>query len=108
MIIALYHHCNGNWRELQHQTGVSDGDLRHFLEYAAQFLGNVGNYKGFGDSKFVPRLSPSSLEKLVSKTPKAKNCFEAAKANGGGIFADTSKPNSLHLGFPDQGHLSNY
>lgn len=35
----------GDWKKLQSQAGVSDDDLKHFLSYAAQFIGNTGNYK---------------------------------------------------------------
>ena len=28
-----------------------------FLMYAAAFYGNIGNYKSFGDTKFIPALS---------------------------------------------------
>ena len=66
-----------------------------------------GNYKGFGDSKFVPRLSPEAFEKLVSQDDKAKALFESTGGKNGGIFA-SSNPGLMHLGFPDSGHLSTY
>lgn len=30
--------------------------LQNFLIYTAAFYGNLGNYKSFGDTKFVPDL----------------------------------------------------
>ena len=108
LIIALYEGCSGDWKELQKQAGISDDDLKHFLEYAVQFLGNNGNYKGFGDSKFVPRLSTSAFEALVSTTRQAKAIFDGLGGKDGAIFADTKNPKIMHLGFPDQGHLSTY
>lgn len=56
-IVALHHHCKGDWKQIQQDAGLSDDELRAFLDYAAQFLGNAGNYKvGFqhikqGDGK---------------------------------------------------------
>ena len=105
MIIALYESCKGDWKLLQKETDISDKDLQSFLEYSAQFLGNVGNYKGFGDSKFIPRLSSQTLEKLTANTPKAKQCYSLAQS---GIFGDAGNLGLMHLGFPDKGHLSNY
>ena len=76
-----------------------------FLEYAAQFLGNLGNYKGFGDSKFIPRCSKETIVSLASTDSQAKElCRKCIDA----IYADESKPGLMHLGYPDKGHLSAY
>jgi dipeptidyl-peptidase-3 len=39
-IIALHKEHNGDWKSLQRKAGISDDDLKYFLEYATQFLGN--------------------------------------------------------------------
>jgi hypothetical protein len=51
-IIHLHKAFNGDWKQVQQKSGVTDAELASFLDYAAQFLGNTGNYKSFGDSKF--------------------------------------------------------
>jgi hypothetical protein len=38
---------SGDWKKLQSEAKLSDDDLRQFLNYAAQFIGNLGNYKSF-------------------------------------------------------------
>jgi len=38
------------------------------LIYAAAFYGNLGNYKSFGDTKFVPGIGPDRLEVSGSTT----------------------------------------
>lgn len=108
-IIALYDACSGNWKKLQHQTKVSDVSLRYFLEYAAQFLGNAGNYKGFGDSKFIPRCAPEDITSLASSSisTEAKQLLQESGILKS-MFADKDKPALMHLGFPDLGHLSAY
>jgi len=70
-------------------------------------LGNLGNYKGFGDAKFVPRFSPQTLEALASKVGgDAVKAYEGCKS---AIYADTARPALMHFGFPaPQGHMSNY
>jgi dipeptidyl-peptidase-3 len=35
------------------------------MAYAAVFMGNMGNYYSFGDSKFIPGLPKESFAKLV-------------------------------------------
>jgi dipeptidyl-peptidase III len=45
LILDLYKSENGDWKKVQSKAAVSDEDLKGFLEYAGQFLGNVGNYK---------------------------------------------------------------
>lgn len=79
--------------------------MKHFLQYATQFVGNTGNYKGFGDSKFIPRCSPEIFDALVAKSSEAREILDKCKP---GIYADLKRQGVMHLGFPDAGHLSNY
>lgn len=104
MIIALHHHCNGDWKAVQQQAGVSDQELEDFLNYAAQFLGNCGNYKSFGDVKFVPRIAEEKFAAIANVSEAAGQLFEKAKT---GIFPSTEVA-QMHLGYPDQGHMTTY
>ena len=92
---------------MQQDSKISKQNLQYFLEYAAQFLGNCGNYKGFGDSKFIPRCSPEDIAALVSTSGEAKHLLESSGILKS-MFADRDKPASMHLGFPSLGHLSAY
>lgn len=105
LILTLYRVSKGNWEDLARKASVSSEHARLFLEYAVQFLGNLGNYKGFGDSKFVPRCPKEAITALSSVDEKAKGlCERSIEA----IYADEKKPGLLHLGYPDKGHLSSY
>lgn len=79
-------------------------DFRSFLNYAAQFLGNAGNYKSFGDSKFIPRASPESIGSLAKVSHEAEKLWNQIKD----AVYDTSSIPALHLGYPDEGHVSTY
>ena len=85
-------------------AGLSETEIKAFLDYAAQFLGNAGNYKSFGDSKFIPRLEPRQLKALATLTPKTLELWEQIKD---GVFA-SADIGKMHLGYPDEGHLSTY
>ncbi|KAH6678333.1 putative dipeptidyl peptidase 3 [Halenospora varia] len=103
-IIELYKSTNGDWKSVQQKAGVTDDDLKYFLEYSAQFLGNCGNYKGFGDSKFVPRCEEKTFDALASVSPKAQEYY---KATNGAIFS-SNDTGIMHLGFLDDGHMTTY
>ncbi|XP_043996137.1 dipeptidyl peptidase 3 [Gambusia affinis] len=46
-------------------AGLSSEDYQAFLVYAAGVYANMGNYKSFGDTKFIPNLPKDKLEALV-------------------------------------------
>ncbi|XP_031625501.1 dipeptidyl peptidase 3-like [Contarinia nasturtii] len=52
------------------KAGVSNDDFEAFLVYVVGFFANNGNYKGMGDTKFVPNLDVSQF-KLIIKTSQA-------------------------------------
>ncbi|OAP60874.1 hypothetical protein AYL99_05876 [Fonsecaea erecta] len=107
LILALHRACNGDYKKLSADTSVSSSDITLWLEYAAQFLGNTGNYKGFGDSKFIPRISPEDLKKLCDVNQECKSIHEQATKTGGGIY-ETKDVALMHLGYPEAGHMSAY
>ncbi|XP_053134914.1 dipeptidyl peptidase 3 isoform X2 [Hemicordylus capensis] len=51
--------------ELAHSLGLSDEEYQAFLVYSAAIYANMGNYKSFGDTKFVPNLPKEKLKQLV-------------------------------------------
>ncbi|KAF4123373.1 hypothetical protein GMORB2_6074 [Geosmithia morbida] len=104
LIISLHKSSGGDWAALGAKAGVEESEVTLFLEYAAMFLGNNGNYKSFGDSKFIPRCSPKSVEALAATSPEATKFYEATK---GAIFS-ADNASILHLGFPDAGHMTTY
>ncbi|KAF2496247.1 dipeptidyl-peptidase III [Lophium mytilinum] len=104
LIIALHKHASGDWKALQATAGLSDDDLAAFLGYTAQFLGNLGNYKSFGDAKFIPRISPEKFHALASVSPTTKELWGKVQ----GRLYEGNTPGEMHLGYPDAGHVSTY
>lgn len=103
-IIELYKGSNGDWSALQKKAAINDEELKYFLEYAAMFLGNCGNYKGFGDAKFVPRCDEKAFTALAGTSPKANEHY---KATDGAIFS-SNNTGIMHLGYLDDGHMTTY
>lgn len=106
LILSLHRDSQGDWNALAQKTGVSAENLRFFLEYATQFLGNCGNYKGFGDSKFIPRISQDAFKALSSSSPESSALFDEANRTGGGIYE--TEAGLMHLGYPEAGHMTTY
>ncbi|KAI1082862.1 peptidase family M49 [Whalleya microplaca] len=103
-ILALHKESGGDWKALQAKAGISDEHLDQFLQYAAQFLGNNGNYKSFGDAKFIPRCPESAFAALATTSPDAQRFYNETS---GGIFS-SEKPALMHLGYPEEGHMTTY
>ena len=102
-IIELHKSFNGDWKAAQRKAGIDDQELEYFLQYAAHFLGNTGNYKSFGDSKIIPRAKRETFDALATTSSKAQKFYEATD---GAIFSapDVGK---LSLGYPPE-HVSAY
>jgi len=65
-------------------------------------LSNLGNYKSFGDQKFVPRVSEEVFEKVSKLTPETEKLWKnVAKA----VYSIEPLAGTL-LGFPEDGHIS--
>jgi dipeptidyl-peptidase-3 len=107
LILAIHAACNGSYAEVASKSDVSSEDVQAYLGYAAQFLGNCGNYKGFGDSKFIPRISEETFAKLCSVSKECETLYKKAQQTGGGIY-ETKEAGMMHLGYPGKGHLSTY
>ncbi|KAL4874337.1 dipeptidyl peptidase III [Aspergillus karnatakaensis] len=71
-ILALYRSCKGDWGQIAAEAEIDGEDLSSFLDYAALFLSNVGNYFGQGDQKFVPKMPLETLIRLASRHAAAQ------------------------------------
>ena len=85
-------------------AGFTDDDFTALLVYAASVLSNMGNYKGFGDLKFVPNVDANKLEKLLTGSTAAQEDPAILR-----LWQDCQKamyslePNEKSLGFPPKG-----
>lgn len=57
LILQAYNACNGDWANLGTKTGASEQNVQYWKEYAAQFLGNLGNYKVSPPRSLSPSFS---------------------------------------------------
>ncbi|XP_071490506.1 dipeptidyl peptidase 3-like [Diadema antillarum] len=53
--------------------GLTEDEFQSFMTYAAAFYSNMGNYKSFGDTKFIPELAEARFEAVV----QASKAYEA-------------------------------
>ncbi|KAK5015820.1 hypothetical protein LTR39_002412, partial [Cryomyces antarcticus] len=100
-ILDLYRVCNGDWGKITAHAGVSAHEMQHFLEYAAVFLGNVGNYYGHGDQKFTPNVSKEFVRRLSSVSTLSPDLDEDTIEN-------TLAQYPRGLGFPSDTSQSSY
>ncbi|EAU29635.1 predicted protein [Aspergillus terreus NIH2624] len=100
-IMDVYHSCGGKWDTLVSQCDITSDELTRFLEYAASFLSNLGNFYGEGDQKYVPDLSVEALQKIANISAKAKVGLEKVI---GPVFAVPP----FNLGYPDKNAQSSY
>ena len=74
------------------------------MNYSCQFIGNTGNYKSFGDSKFIPRVSEDKVAALAKTSPEAEKLWNQVKDD----VYESKSISKMHLGYLDEGHVSTY
>ncbi|CAG9115450.1 unnamed protein product [Plutella xylostella] len=86
-------------------AGVTEDEFQAFLVYAGGIFANSGNYKGFGDTKFIPNLSSEAFGKIV----KASKAYESDNTHITKLWQNTQKaifslaPRLTSLGLADKG-----
>ncbi|KAF7363442.1 Dipeptidyl peptidase 3 [Mycena sanguinolenta] len=92
---------------LQSNAGLSADEFNHLTQYASQVLSNLVNFKTFGFTKIVPRVSSDKFEAVIkcsANSAKTTPLWGSLKEH---IYAVTPE-SSLFIGKPNQGHVSNY
>jgi len=90
--------------------GVSEEEWKQLVVYAAATLQNLGNYKSFGDKKFIPELSAEkfwTVVKLSEIYKKYKTEIDDIWKAIGEIVYKIGVPFNV-LGFSDQNAVTTY
>ncbi|KAG0707773.1 peptidase family M49-domain-containing protein [Suillus ampliporus] len=109
-LLILTFSANGKLTDLDvlsKKSGISSEDFEQVLQYASQILHNLVNYKSFGFTKIVPRVSEEKFAAVVEKSANAANAIPLWNELKDHIYALTPE-NSLSIGKPKDGHISNY
>ncbi|KAG1731884.1 peptidase family M49-domain-containing protein [Suillus lakei] len=109
-LLILTFSSNGKLADLDalsQKSGISHEDFEQVLQYSSQVLHNLVNYKSFGFTKIVPRISEEKFAAVVETSANAANAIPLWNELKDHIYA-LSPENSLSIGKPRDGHISNY
>uniref|UniRef100_A0A8C9TQ51 Dipeptidyl peptidase 3 n=1 Tax=Scleropages formosus TaxID=113540 RepID=A0A8C9TQ51_SCLFO len=86
-------------------AGLSPEEYQAFLVYAAGLYANMGNYKSFGDTKFVPNLSKEKLKALLWQSQAFKDSPTEMEAlwNSSADLIYSLEDRQKQLGLGDKG-----
>lgn len=70
-ILIIFNNSHGNntltdLSSLQQNAGLNDVEFNHILDYSAQILSNLSEFKSFGSVKFIPNASPISFQQITN------------------------------------------
>lgn len=60
---------SGDMQETRKRAPVSDSDWEKMAAYASAVFVNCGNYKGYGDTKFIPEIEIDVFRKIMMASP---------------------------------------
>ena len=106
IFVILDNYFRDNPTAFDKPESVADEDFQAFLVYCGGFYANMGNYKGFGDTKIVPGCSEEDFETILSRGPKfamVKSIYEKVKRK---IFS--LNENELKLGLGGDEGVTSY
>jgi dipeptidyl-peptidase-3 len=93
--------------QLKSKSGVSDAEWADVLAYSAQVLSNLANFRSFGATKFVPRVSQEAFEAVVKASERADLAVPLWNELKEEIYALEPEA-ALSIGKPSAGHVSAY
>ncbi|KAK6353832.1 hypothetical protein TWF730_008255 [Orbilia blumenaviensis] len=103
LILTVARHVGNDFSKIVEACSVTEDEKEKFVEFGSQVLANLGNYKSFGDQKFVPRIPVETFTKIASITPEAAKIWEGIKEQ---VYQITPEGITL-LGYPPE-HMSAY
>ncbi|KAI6040659.1 peptidase family M49-domain-containing protein [Pisolithus marmoratus] len=109
-LLVLTFGANGKLADLEalkQRSGVSEQDFDDAVQYSAQVMHNLVNYKSFGFTKFVPRIPVGEFAKIIAASTNAANAVPLWETLKDHIYSTTPE-NSLFIGKRSEGHVSNY
>ncbi|TRM58673.1 peptidase family M49-domain-containing protein [Schizophyllum amplum] len=96
-----------NFDQLRQSAGLSSDEWDQALQYTVQVISNLVNYRSFGFTKIVPRVSADKFEAIVSKSANASKALGLWTQLKEHIYALAPEA-SLTVGKPKDGNVSNY
>ncbi|KAK2466923.1 hypothetical protein APHAL10511_001181 [Amanita phalloides] len=94
-------------KALKASSGLTPEDWDDLLQYTTQVLANLVNYRTFGFTKIIPRVTADKFEVVVSNSANAAKAFDLWNNLKEHIYA-TEPESSLYIGKRNAGHVSNY
>lgn len=82
---------------------VSDEQWEQLKAYSSAVFNNCGNFKSFGDTKFVPQLSPHVFRSIVHKHADLKDTWDQIEKS---VYCEEDPV--ARVGFPDANGQSSY
>lgn len=90
-----------DYRKVAVQAGFADDEVTAMFVYAAGVFANMGNYKGFGDTKFIPNIDRVRLMDLLKVASNWDQIKELWAEIGDAVYDIT--PGRICLGYPPHG-----
>ncbi|KAJ4464816.1 aflatoxin-detoxifizyme [Lentinula lateritia] len=94
-------------KKLQSASRLTAEEWEDIMQYTVQVLSNLVNYRSFGFTKIIPRISDIKFEAVVQQCANSNKALEMWYKLKEHIYA-TEPSTSLFIGKRSEGHVSNY